>query len=194
MDSTSTRREFLAANGRFFGGTWLLLELPLLAGLAACARDAARTGESFVTLTEGEGAAMRAFAARIIPTDEEPGAEEAGAAYFADRALAGPFSGMAGVVLAGLRDLDARAEARWSVPFAEIPSDAQDELIRELQDTEFFASARALSVMGVLADPSYGGNRNSAADRVVGISHASTWQPPFGYYDAEYARGKGAAE
>ena len=194
MDSTRTRREFLIANSRILGGSWLLLELPLLASLAACARDAARTGESFVTLTGSEAAAMRAFAARMIPTDEEPGAEEAGAVYFADRALTGPFSAIAGLVRAGLRDLDARAEARGSIPFAQLPPDAQDEIIRQLQDTEFFASARMLSVMGVLADPSYGGNRNGAADGLVGISHASTWQPPFGYYDAEDARGgEGAA-
>ncbi|MGH7483083.1 MAG: gluconate 2-dehydrogenase subunit 3 family protein, partial [Longimicrobiales bacterium] len=95
-ESTQTRREFLTASVAQFGGGWLLLRLPLLSGLAACARDAAERADPFSTFTPAQGATFRAFAARVIPSDDEaPGATEAGAVYFADRAIAGPLAPLA---------------------------------------------------------------------------------------------------
>lgn len=138
---------------------------------------------------------MRALAARILPSDETPGAEEAGAVYFADLALAGPFAGMLGSVRPGLADLDRRAADRGAARFADLSPEVQDEVIRAVENTPFFGNARLLTVAGTLADPSHGGNRDGAGDRILGIPHAPVWQPPFGYYDAEYstsAEGGGA--
>ena len=79
--SQPTRREFVSTSAGLFGSGWLWLNLPAIASLSACARDAARDDAPFRILSVEQGAAMRAFAARIIPSDEElPGAEEAGAA------------------------------------------------------------------------------------------------------------------
>jgi gluconate 2-dehydrogenase gamma chain len=189
-----SRRDFLATGGHLAGGGWLLLNLPLIATLAACARDAASTGEVFTTLTPAEAAAMRAFAARILPSEDgEPGAEEAGAVYFVDRILAGPFAAMSPLIQPGLADLDQRAAARGAASFATLSAPDQDSLLREVEDTPFFINARMLTVMGVLADPSYGGNRNDAGARLYGIEHAPAYRPPFGYYDAEAAGQGGVA-
>lgn len=171
----------------------MLLNLPLLGGLAGCAREAAQTGEPFIHLSPGEAATTRAFAARIVPSGGDgTGADEAGAVYFIDRALAGPFAWVAGVIGPGLADLDTRARERGVDGFARLAPAQQDEVMREIETTEFFQSARMLTVMGVFSDPSHGGNREQVAERIYGIEHASAYQAPFGYYDAE-ANAGGAA-
>lgn len=192
MSMRPTRREFVASSTKLFGGSWLWLHLPAISALSACAREAAVTGEPFETFTAAEGQAMRAFASWILPSgDDLPGAEEAGAAWFADRALAGMFSGMLEPVRAGLADLDARSRGAHRAPFAELAPDQQDDILREVEDTAFFQLARMLTVFGVFSDPRHGGNRNHAGFRILGMDHAAAYQPPFGWYDAEYARNGG---
>jgi hypothetical protein len=39
--------------------------------------------------------------------------------------------------------------------------------------------------MGFLAKPEYGGNYNRAGWKLIGFEDQMTYQPPFGYYDAE---------
>jgi len=57
-------------------------------------------------------------------------------------------------------------------------------LLHELEPTPVFQGIWMLTVMGVFAEPRYGGNREGAAQRLLGITRAPTYQPPFGYYDA----------
>ena len=73
-----TRREFLTTSGSAMGGAWLLRFAPLIAATQACASDAMQSGLPFMTFTEREGADFDAFGARIVPTDDTPGAREAG--------------------------------------------------------------------------------------------------------------------
>lgn len=182
----ASRRDFLSTSARALGGGWITANLPLLASLAACARDAAERGEPFTTLTDSEAAAMRAFAALILPSDGDlPGAEEAGAVYFVDRALAGPFAGMLPPIRAGLADLDRRARDDGAVSFAALPEARQTAHVREIESGPFFFPARMLVVIGVFADPAHGGNREGAGWRILDVDHAGAYQPPFGYYDAE---------
>jgi gluconate 2-dehydrogenase gamma chain len=192
--SEPTRREFVSASAGLLGGGWLWLQLPALASLSACARDAARSEQPFTTFTAAEGRAMRAFAARIIPSaDGVPGAEEAGAAWFADLAVAGPFAGMLPPLREGLADIDQRAQSAHGVVFAAATPEQQDAIIRDVEQTPFFGMGRVLVIFGTFSDPSYGGNRDHAGFTMLGLEHAAAYQPPFGYYDAEYARNGGVA-
>ena len=197
MDSTSpSRREFLSSSGALLGGGWLWAHLPLAGALAACARDSALRGEPYVTFTDAQGRAMAAFAAQIIPSDPElPGATEAGAVYFLDRAIAGPFEQMRDPILGGLADLDTRAQARQPAVagFADLESEAKVSVMHEVEDTPFFTMARMLTVMGVIADPSYGGNRGGVGARLLAIEHQPAYAPPFGEYDAEAASMRASA-
>jgi hypothetical protein len=186
--SETTRRQFLAR----VGGAGLLLQSPLLMSIAACAREAIELGEPLGTLTEAEGRAFAAFAARILPTDRTPGATEAGAVYFADRAVAGPFAPMLDALRTGLADLDARADAAHGAPFAELRPRDQDALMREVEGAgPFFPVAHLLTVAGVFADASYGGNRGGLGSALLAVEHAPTYQPPFGFYDEELTRESG---
>ncbi len=129
---------------------------------------------------------MSAFAAQILPSSSElPGATEAGAVYFVDRALGSVFAPMRGFVVQGLADLDVRAATAGARSFADLTSDQQVAAMKGVENTPFFFQARMLTVMGVLADPKYGGNRNETGNRLMRLEHGSSWQPPFGYYDAQ---------
>jgi gluconate 2-dehydrogenase gamma chain len=187
------RRAFLATSISALGGGWLLAALPALASLSACAREAAIRGEPLTTLSNAEGDSVQAFAAQILPSDELPGATEAGAVYFIDAALAGPFAGMLPLIREGLADLDVRAATAGAARFAELPSDGQVRVMRQIEDSPFFFSARMLTIMGVLSEPKYGGNRDGVGFQLVRRESAATWQPPFGYYDAAATAAGGAS-
>jgi hypothetical protein len=55
----------------------------------------------------------------------------------------------------------------------------------------FFPVAQLLTVAGVFADASYGGNRNGVGSSLLAVEHAPTYQPPFGFYDEELTRRSG---
>lgn len=192
--SEPTRREFVSSTAALLGGGWLWLQLPAIATLSACARDAAIRNDPFTNLTAAEGRVMRAFASRIIPSgDGLPGAEEAGAAWFVDAALGGPFGGVRGLFAEGLADLDARATAAHGVAFADAAPDQQDAIMHDVEDEQFFFMARMLTLAGTFSDPSHGGNRDHAGFALLGMEHAGAYQPPFGWYDEQHARGEGGA-
>jgi gluconate 2-dehydrogenase gamma chain len=186
--SQQTRRSFLADASRGMIASWVALNLPLVGSLAGCAREDARNRSEFKTLTAAEAHAMRALAAQIIPSDNDgTGAEEAGAVYFIDRALAEAyFAESLALIRAGLADLDQRARAingKWE--FGSLPSSQQMAIIREIERQPFFAAARTLVVLGTFADPSHGGNRNQVGWKLVKMDHQPTYTTPFGWYDAQ---------
>ena len=193
MDNSSgSRREFLASSAALLGGSWATLRLPALAALATWARSAAAQQAPFTTLTPDEARTMGAFAAQIVPSDAAlPGAREAGAIYFIDRALGSHFAQMKEPVKAGIADLDARARRRvkGAKGFADLGSADQIRIMRQVEEQPFFFMGRMLTVMGVFADPAYGGNRDHAGTRILGIEHRPAYQPPFGWYDAQERNG-----
>jgi hypothetical protein len=186
-DDRLTRRGFLFESGRAATAGWIALEIPWLATLASCGRDDARKANGFVALTATEARAMRAFAAQIIPSDQSlPGAEEAGAVHFVDRALGMPFfADIVPPVRAGLADLDERARTLGERDFASLSPGRQVAIMRQVERTPFFAAARMLVVVGTFADPAYGGNRHGAGWTIVGIEHRPSYASPFGWYDAQ---------
>lgn len=186
--SNIQRRAFLAESTRVATAGWLALQLPWVAALASCARDDARTGAAFTHLTTAEGRAMRAFAAQVLPSDDKmPGADEAGAVHFVDRAVGTPFfANLVPVVRGGLATLDEHARAAGGRDgFASLSSAQQVALMRQIEATPFFAAARTLVVIGTFADPSYGGNRGGAGWAIVGMEHRPSFAAPFGWYDAQ---------
>ena len=189
-DTHITRRDFLGHMSR--GGTAgaLLLQLPWLATLAGCAGDT----DTFAHLSGDEARTMRAFAAQILPSsDGTPGAEEAGAVQFIDRALGQPFfAGSAPVIRAGLADLDTRARERREAGtraggFASLSGPRQIEVMRQIEHAPFFNAARALVLIGTFADSSYGGNRAGAGWAMIGMEHRASFAAPYGWYDAQPA-------
>ncbi len=162
-------------------GSWLLLHLPALGGLAACAREAAQRGDSLRLFTPAEGRTFAAAAGRILPSDPElPGAEEAGAVHFADGALVQLFPDFEEPVRAFLGVLDGDAPPGG---FADLDPESQDRILRELEEDGRFELLRMLVVMGTFSDPHHGGNRDGAGWRILDAEFLPAYAPPFGAYD-----------
>lgn len=179
------RRTFLIDAARVAALGWLAFDLSILEG---CARDHSTKDSVFAHLTSAEAKTMRAFAAQILPSENgRPGAEEACAVNFIDRALGLPyFADSVPIVRSGLAELDTRANAAGARDgFASLSSAKQIELMREMQTTTFFLTARSLVVIGTLADPSYGGNRGASGLALLNIDHRPSYAAPFGWYDAQ---------
>ena len=131
------------------------------------AHHAVQTKPGFSVLTPEMASKIEALTSAIIPSDDGPGAREAGVVYFIDRALATFDAGKLEEYRAGL---------------------AAGDDIAAIEKTRFFETLRAHTLMGFLGSPSYGGNRGHVGWKQIGMDHRMAWLPPFGYYDAEAAK------
>lgn len=182
------RRRFLRISGGVAGSAWLAMQgsgLLAIAEAAAAARDA---DAGFLRLAPSEAAGFDAITARIIPTDATGGAREAGVVHFIDQALGDFLADAIDDLRAGLASLDALAmDAHEGKRFADLPPEAQDATLREIDTTPFFELMHFLTVAGMFALPAHGGNRDYLGWQLLGLSHRHAWAPPFGHYDAAHA-------
>lgn len=181
------------------GALWLTLNLPRPRAAAAAERTTERT-----TLSEAEWKTVEAICGRIIPKDRDPGAIEAGCVNFIDKALANEDAALAPVYHRGLAALDAVSKQRHRKPFAVLEPAQQDALLASLQGgkapewreesvsaPDFFETLRAHTVIGFLADPRYGGNRDYVGWKLVGYPGP---RHHVGGYTAEQMRGAAPIE
>ena len=186
------RRTFLNESGAALGGSWISLSMPALLAAGAAACKAREEDSAFSVLTAAEAAEFEAIAAQIIPSGESPGATEAGVIYFMDRVLAGTQSAALEPMREGLAQVQEQISEKFgSKTFTGLGSEQQIEVLKGIEDTAFFGTIRFLTVAGMFSNPSYGGNRGEAGWKLIGFEAPHAWQPPFGYYDADYAE-KGA--
>ena len=190
--SESSRREFLLSSTALLGGAWLTAHLAEIDALGASARIAFEARQAFRNLSAAEARTLDAFAQQIVPSDELPGAREAGAIYFIDGALGGFAAPIKPLVQKGVKALDQQAARtnRRVTSFAALTPRQQIQIMKRSEKEDYFPVLRILSVMGVFADPKYGGNRNQAGFRILDVQHAPVYSPPFGYYDAQLAQTK----
>lgn len=182
----TSRREFFSLSGSAMSAAWLARFAPFVAATQACASEAMRDDLGFTTLTEREGAVFDAFAARIVPSGDTPGAREAGSVYFADQALGSFLEEVLPIVRGGIADLDERARTTGSGQgFAELDEAGQDEIIGavETENPGFFFFGRTLVTLGLVSNPEHGGNRDGVGWALIGFEDAYRYEPPFGYYD-----------
>ena len=143
------------------------------------------------TLTPAQMEVLSALTSRILPAvDGRPGAAEAGAVYFIDRALGTFNAAQRPLYTEGIADLNRRAQAKLAgaPSFAALPVPQQDEVMRNIEDTPFFQAVRLDTIVGTFALPSWGGNRDYMGWHLLGLEHQMSFQAPFGYYDADVNR------
>ena len=171
---TLRRRTLLRGASLFGGGLFLALNIERPLALAAMKNGTA------ATLDPGQWQTVAAMTGRIIPTDHQPGAIEANCVNFIDKALDNEDSSSRADFLSGLAAMDAACEKSQGKPFVELNPAQQDLLLAGLAgDTatpwpntaplasDFFELVRALTIMGFMADPKYGGNTDMAGWRVA---------------------------
>jgi len=200
-----TRRGFLTAAGGTLAAAWLAADAEKLLAAGRHAADAmqelrAGVPPRLLYLSAAQAADIDAAASQIIPSDDTPGAHEAGVVYFIDKSLATWAADQRPEFVAGLAELRKRASAagptqagaqrNGAVPqaamFARLSADQQREIIAGMEKDKnpFFFAIRGATVTGMFANPEYGGNVNKAGWKLIGFDDRFSWTAPFGWYDA----------
>jgi gluconate 2-dehydrogenase gamma chain len=167
-----SRRELLVRLGSALGAA-TVLPLPS----AARFRAQTASAQSFISFTAAEGETLRAVISRLIPADETgPGALEARADRYIDRALSGALRSSRPAYTAGLAALDAEAQSSKRAPFAKLPPADQDAVLATLEkaSSPFFNLIRTHTIQGTFSDPFYGGNENFIGWNLIGYPGART--------------------
>ncbi len=187
-----SRRAFLRHSLLAIRNSMIVLSLPAILQSVANASEATLQGNSFTTLNTEEAVELAAIAARIIPSDETPGANEAGVIHFIDNVMGTRRPEVLGPLRDGLASLQDTVRATLTErKFSELDPQQQDAILQGIEDTPFFATMRYLTIAGMFSLPEYGGNRDYAGWKLIGFEHRHVWEPPFGFYDADYmARGE----
>jgi hypothetical protein len=188
-----SRRSALRGLGMLLGAGVVSLDWPALARAAHEAHLAAQSSgpQTFTLLAAGDAADIDALAAQIVPSDETPGAREAGAVFFIDRALATFFAHWREGFMGGLRGFQAAVpDAHPRTPaFAALPSESQVEFLLTVDRTPFFEQARTLTLCAMFSMPKYGGNRDGSGWKLLGFEDQHVFEPPFGHYDRDVESG-----
>ena len=137
------------------------------------------------TLTPREMELLNAVAARLIPNDANgPGAVEAGATHYIDRALAGALSASHPAYTSGLAALDRYAQSSRGKPFTDLSPVDQDSVLIDVElgaatgfpgsSAQFFGMVLAHTHQGMFSDPFYGGNKDFAGWDLIGYPGVRT--------------------
>jgi len=189
-DRDHSRRSFLLSSGGWLSGVWIAAHWPAIAAAAHHADNAPAVPApaGFEFLSAEEAADVDAISAQIVPSGATPGAREAHAVYFIDRAMATFFSAWAADFRSGLGEFRAkfRAANPSSVAFAREGSGQQIAYLKTVDDTPFFEAMRTLTILGMFSSPKYGGNFGGAGWSMMGFADQHAFTPPFGFYDREY--------
>ena len=124
---------------------------------------------------------LAAAAARLLPSDDGPGAAEAGVVDYIENALAHPYHrALREPFRRGAALLNELAQKDWKKPFAALSAQDQDSILSYLEsgraDTPDFPASRfldrllTLTLEGFLGDPCHGGNRNHVGWKYIGFT------------------------
>jgi gluconate 2-dehydrogenase gamma chain len=159
------------------------------AGPAQSAASATATAtvarEPLETLTAAESDVLEAICARLIPTDASgPGAAEARAAHYIDRALGGALMSSRQAYASGLAALDRYASSSRGAAFAKLPPGDQDRVLQDVASgaatgfpngsIAFFNLVRTHTIEGTFCDPYYGGNAGFVGWDLIGYPGVRT--------------------
>jgi gluconate 2-dehydrogenase gamma chain len=189
-DNTVSRRDLLKRAG--LAGAALTVPItpadpaePAVQAKPAAPPSAALRREPIENLTAAEADLLEAICARIIPTDANgPGAREARAAHYIDRALGGALSSSKAAYTAGLAALEAYSRSSRRAPFLELSTRDQDSVLIDVEagaatgftgsSGQFFAMVRTHTLQGTFGDPYYGGNANFVGWDMLGYPGVRT--------------------
>lgn len=189
-ETVSTRRQFLTASTSSVGAAWLARHWPAILAAQEHAHRAAQSSQplDFQFFSLKQATEIEAMAAQIIPSDGTPGAREAHAIYFIDRALSTFDHTKRAVYAQGLQDLQVKTKAMFppASSFSELRPEQQVNLLTEIEKTDFFETVRVHTIMGFLSNPEYAGNYEQIGWKLIGFENRPFHELPFGHYDAEY--------
>jgi len=141
--------------------------------------------EPLETLTAAEADVLDAIVARLIPTDAHgPGAAEARAVHYIDRALGGALAASRQAYTSGLAALDRYSQSSRGKPFTGLTPADQDAVLTDVErgsatgftgsSAAFFALVLSHTHQGTFGDPYYGGNANFVGWDLLGYPGVRT--------------------
>jgi len=153
------------------------------------AQPSVQAREAFENLTATEADLLEVIVERLIPSDEHgPGAKEARAAHYIDRALGGALSSSRPAYSAGLAALDRYATASRGKPFLQLAAVDQDSVLLDCEtggatgfpgsSAQFFGMVLGHTRQGMFGDPYYGGNANFVGWDLIGYPGVRTMVTP----------------
>jgi gluconate 2-dehydrogenase gamma chain len=185
MQDSLSRRDFVATVGSL-GAVWLLADVADRGEAIAHATHQLKQAQPGLQFfTREQAAEVEAFASRIIPTDDTPGAREAGVVYFIDRGLTTWAKDQQPMFTAGLAKLakDVGAKVRGQTRLSALTPEQQDEVLKSIEKTPFFGIMRFATLAGMFSLPEHGGNKDFIGWKLVGQVEAMEFKPPFSWYD-----------
>jgi gluconate 2-dehydrogenase gamma chain len=186
MPNLISRRELLKRAG--FAGAAAVVPVggDLLSETSTppAALQTAASREPYEHLTALESDVLEAMVARIIPTDANgPGAREARAARYIDRALGGALASSRPLYSVGLAAVDQLSRSRGQA-FTALSPEEQDVVLSDIEKgnapgfadaAPFFALVRAHTIQGTFCDPYYGGNAGFVGWDLIGYPGVRTF-------------------
>jgi gluconate 2-dehydrogenase gamma chain len=189
-----TRRDLLRGAGIAAAAAALpgdMLAVPAAAPAVAVAAQnpaAALLREPLESLTAQEADLLDLISARLIPTDANgPGAREARAVRYIDRALGGALAASRDAYRSGLAAFDRYCLTARGRPFAELTPAEQDSVLVDVEagaagpgagfagsSAQFFAMVLNHTRQGTFGDPYYGGNANFVGWDLIGYPGVRT--------------------
>ena len=156
-----------------------LVPSPAVAQSLAQGQSAIGLDRVLETLSAAEAETLEAITARLIPSDAHgPGALEAQAARYIDRALGGALASSHDAYRSGLAAIDGYARMSKGSPFAKLSAADQDAIVRDMEANvapgfvpdaaTFFNLVRAHTIQGTFCDPYYGGNTDFVGWDLIG--------------------------
>ena len=184
-----SRRTILAGAVSGLSSIWLTTHWPAILAAEEHAHALAKSGRpaKLAFFSGDEAREIEALAAQIIPTDDTPGAREAGTIYFIDRVLTTFEQDKQASYTQGLKDLRAKTQELFPSieKFSDLNSGQQVQVLEAMEKTAFFSQIRLHTIVGFFANPEYSGNQDKVGWNLIGFEDKFDWQPPFGRYDRD---------
>ena len=157
-----------------------------LAALAAAASgtlscSGSRTPWRFLRVKEAR--TLAAICERLIPPDQDPGAEWAQVVNFIDVQLCGPYRKAQDFYREGLASVDETARSQFGKVFAELGEERQTNILvalekgntskiiwKNVEPRWFFETVLSHTMQGFYGDPRHGGNRAHVSWKMVGLT------------------------
>ena len=131
-----------------------------------------------------EAKLLDALVEQIIPTDEWPGARDAGVTNYIDKQLVGPLSRFSQQYRDGLKAVQLSAQAMYQCNFEEIEWDTQTRFLENMEagqlegeqwsngfHRQFFNLLLDHTMQGFYGSPRHGGNKNFVSYKMIQLDY-----------------------